>query len=452
MISKILKYIKEKLSLESVNKSLLFLALASLFIRSGNFNNTLIPKPFEIIFSVLIFLTVIDVVKNKKIREFYESIPRNIWLAVFGLEISILIGWSMTIFIKNIPINNEMILEFSRMLIAVSTFLLIFFYTRNDKMLIKKYFYALLSPVVYIVFLFVPNLPDNSPVTIAGRFVGFTNNVNTVSKLMLVPAIFFIVYALFESKNKLLKIVYIIASAGIVALLIWSSSRGSLLALITGSLFVFFYFIAKNFSRTMIFGGLFTILIIFTSGFLVTPYSGKQIILNRILNRDTTQTHYYQLKGESINDIIQKSINKNDNVSVGEKKEKFPETRLEIWPAYLKMALQNPLGVGPAFNTHMKVYISKYGNFFGSGSHNSYIEVLLWGGVMGLVSFVYILFIAFRNLVVKLKTDFNVEIVALIASLFVLSVAIMFDDSSKLYLFLAMMALSILWRKLDKEF
>ncbi len=53
-----------KISLEKINKALIFFALVSLIFRKGNFYNSFIPKPFEIIFVLLIVLTAIYVIKN----------------------------------------------------------------------------------------------------------------------------------------------------------------------------------------------------------------------------------------------------------------------------------------------------------------------------------------------------------------------------------------------------
>lgn len=459
MINKFFKYTKDNLSLESVNKFLLFLALASLFIRSGNFDNTLIPKPFEIIFSILVFLTAIDVIKNKRIREFYNSVPRNIWLAVIGLVFSILIGWSITLFAKKIPLNYEMALEFGRLAIAVATFLLIFFYSGKDNLIIKKYFYALLSSVVYIVFLFVPNILADSLVTTAGRFTGFTNNVNTISKLLLVPAMFFAAYSLFEKKNKLIKIIYIIVSAGAVALLIWTSSRGALLSLLLGLLFVFFIFIIENISRKKFLDGGLVIIAILFLGFLLTPYSGKQNFLNRSLNADTSQVHYYGIKDKSLKEIVENSFKNNDattvidngsnginnSIAIYDIKDKdtktasgaTSETRMTIWWYSIKQIPKNILGLGPAYN------LSYSGTPLSGGTHNSYLQVFFEGGIIAILSFGYILLRVVQNLKNELEYNFSKFTIAVSASLFSLLIALMFDANVKLFWFWVILAIAI---------
>lgn len=449
MIKKI-NYFTNDFSLEFINKIILFIALASLFVRSGNFS-ILTPKPFEVIFSVLVLLTLVDIVKNKKIKEFYYSVPKNIWLAVFGLTVSSLIGWFVLVFIKNVPMNKEMILEFGRLSISLTTFLLIFFYTRNDKELLKKYFYALISPIIYAVFLFVPNLPSDSLITTAGRFLGFTNNINTISKLLLIPAMFFVVYSLFERGNKYFKVIYIIASAGAIALLIWSSSRGALLALALGLMFSIFLFVAWNFSWKKILDKSIIVIIILFLGFLLTPYSGKQNFLNRSLNADTKQVHYYGIKDESLKEIVKNSFKGDEDVAssnkdgvnvvgaaVGETASNaMSETRMTIWRYSIKQIPKNILGSGPAYN------LSYSGTPLSGGAHNSYLQVFFEGGIVAVLSFGYILLKAIQNLKNELEYSFNKFMAAVSVSLFSLLIALMFDANVKLFWFWAILAIAI---------
>lgn len=454
MYNKIHSFIAN-LSLEKINKFLMFLALASLLVRSGDFNSTYIPKPFELFFTIIVFLTFIDLVKNKKLKEFWSSIPRNIWLAVGGLIISTLIGWSITLFIRRIPMETEMILEFGRMFIAITLFLLIFFYTRENAVLVKRYFYALLSPVVYVILLFSPKFADAHNLTIGGRFYGLTNNVNTISRLLLMPGLFFITNSIFEFKNKWQKVLYVLVSVSIVALILWTASRGSALSLILGSLLAATLLLVKNFSFKKVFETGLVLFVIFFLGFIFTPYSGKQVVLNRILNKDTSQTNYRYLKNESLKNIMENSLLEKNKVIDNDGNSKIinesddsrtPETRLEIWPFYLKQAIKNPLGVGPAYNLHMKVYISNFKDYFSSGAHNSFISIFLWGGILGFASFCYLIFLAINNLRKNLKLNFNAVVVAMSCIFFALTFGMLFDDNSKLLWWWAIMALALKYK------
>ena len=126
----------KNLTLEQINKNLIFVAILSLLFRLGSFTAKSTPNPFELILILIIILTMIDVIKNKKIKEFFFCIPRNIRIALSLLVASIFIGWGVSI-LRGIPTTYNMILEFWNFVFSVSIFLLIIFYTRNDKRYIK---------------------------------------------------------------------------------------------------------------------------------------------------------------------------------------------------------------------------------------------------------------------------------------------------------------------------
>lgn len=455
-LSKIYSFIKNDLTLERVNKYALLVALALLLIRSGDFNSTFMPKPFEVIFVFVAILFVIDLIKNKKIKEFCISVPRNIWLAVGGMIVSVVMGWSITLIFGRFPIDKEMVTEFGRMIIALMTFLLIFFYTRNDKDLLRKYFYALLSPVFYILLLFIPKVADFYNLTLAGRFIGFTNNLNTTTKILVVPAAFFVACALFEEKNRLLKIVYVAVSSCMTALLFWTSSRGGLLAFFAAMIFICAIFAIKNLSWKKIAEASLVVFSIVMLGFLLTPHSGKQVVLERALNSDTEQTHYYGIKDKSLKEIVATSLsgekeeiktdpNKdNPNIvgtTISAQELKSPnnssETRIDIWSYALRQIPYNLLGAGPAFNL-LYAYTPLSG-----GPHNSILQIFFEGGVIGLFCLGYILFLAFDSIKSSLIVNFDKFIFAISGGLLALLIALMFDANVKLFLFWALLAIVI---------
>jgi O-antigen ligase len=436
----------KNLSLETINKNLLFIALLSLLFRIGNFATSYIPKPFEIIFTLVVLLTIIDLIKNNKIKEFFFSIPKNITIALFSIVIPVLIGWVFATFFLKIPFYFNMILEFGTFIISISIFLLIVFYTRNDKTYIKRYFYTLLIPIVYVFLIIFPdvavyfNLADI-------HFFGFTGNPNIISKILIIPTIFLITKTLFEDKNKLLKITYFMISSLLVALLFWTVSRGAILSLLLGAVFSWIIFSRNNFNWKKLFYSGAIILSIFLIGFLVTPKSGKDMIMNRILHYTNNQYLYSKIKNMP-EDTVKLSIKPvtlvalEENTSVADT-EQTREPRFQIWSFYLNKVLMNPVGFGP--NTHMQSYIlRKEGGYDNTGPHNTYIQIWLWGGIVGLLGFIYLLINAFKNLKAKLKSDFTYMTVAITAILFALLVSITFDDSLSFYWFWIILAFSFL--------
>lgn len=428
----------KNISLEQVNKNLIFVAILSLLFRTGSFTMSYIPQPFVLIVVLIVILTIIDIIKNNKIKEFLFSIPKNIRIALFCLVFSILIGWTLSI-LRGTPTTFNMILEFGSFVFSLSIFLLILFYTRNEEIYAKKLLYALLLPIFYIIFILFPGVAQHFNIASESAFLGFTYNPNIISKILLIPIIFFITNSLFESKNKLLKVGYIIISAALVALLVWTAARAALIALVMGVLLIWSIYSLHDFNwGKMMYNGIiiFTIIIL---GFAMTPNGGKQVITNKVLNPSNSNFVYFNLNDKTSQGIINKFetdkiINHTVIINVSK------EPRFKNWPLYLSKIISNPFGYGP--NTHMN--IANIGEqVIGLGPHNTYLEIWLWGGILGLLSFIYILFSAFVSLKNKIQSNFEPIGVVLLGILFALSIAIFFNDSIQFYELWIILALSL---------
>ncbi len=418
-------------SLEKINKNVLYIALILLIFRQGSFSSSSIPNPFEIFFVLIVLLSAVYVTKDHKFKDLLFSVPRKLLIAGLLLLFSVLLGWSISIFLKHIPFDFNMILEFGAFVISLGTFLLVFLYAKNDPLYAKKYFYALLVPVVYILVILFPSLGNHLHLVSDQNFLGFTTNRNIIYKILLIPVIFFITRSLFESKNIWLKVLYILISAALTDLLFWSGERGALVCVVLGATLVLLIFSFKNFSWKKSFLGGFIVVMILVFGFAIPPYLGKDMMLNRILPQESTGT-----KVNSSNNSDLSIINVASPVS-----HQVMENRSQFWPVYLKTAIKNPLGFGPL--THMSVYYApgKYLNF---GPHNTYIEIWIWGGLLGLGSFLYIIWSAFKNLQTRLRLNFNSDTVALIGILFAMTISILVNDNIQLFCFWVILALSCL--------
>lgn len=423
-MSNIINKIKN-LTLLEFNKSLLLLAIFSLIYRNGSFTDSY-SNPFEIIFVLLFILTFIDIIKNNKIKEFWLAVPRKIWIASFCLLASVLLGWIIAIFIINIPQTFNNILEFGGFAIGLATFFLVLFYIKNDEVYAKKCLYALLISLVYI-YAISPQVANYFHLVDGTAFVGFTINQNIVSKVLLIPILFFTTYTLFEERSKSLKLIYFIISVALVSLLFWTGSRGALLAMALSFMFVCLIFILHNFHWEKIFAGGGLVFIIIICGYLITPSYAQTSFFERNLSFNKITVMKNLIFG---NNIYQDKTSK-DYV--------LTETRLKLWPMYTKEVIKNPFGFGP--NTHMDMTMLN-GEYIMIGPHNTYIEILFWGGVLGLFSFLYILLSAFKNLKIKLQTNFNPITVALLAILLALSIALSFNDSLQFFWFWIILALA----------
>ena len=431
----------KNLTFEQINKNLVLFALITLIYRKGNFYNTFIPKPFEIILVFIILLTFFDLLNNNKLKDFFLSINKKIWLALSCLVLSVFIGWGVAIFVKQIPVNLNVVLEFGNFVISLVIFVLVLFYTKNDEMNAKRYLYALLLPVIYIVFLVFPEWAYYFHMGNNGTFLGFTMSPNIISKILLIPVLFFITYSLFEFKNKWLKVGSIIVSCALIALLFWVSSRGGLVALVVALIFLWLIFSFHRFNWEKLFFSGIIILMIFLVGFFITPETGKQRVILRILYPSgSDRSGYVDVQDKSARNVISKFISEKSGSPIFVYSER--ETRFQIWPFYFKQVLTNPLGMGP--NTHFSFDLIDYtGEYINSGPHNTFLQIWLWGGLLGIMSFLFIFISAVKNLVIRLKSDFNPFALALLSSLFAVSVSIMFDDSLSFFWFFIILALAL---------
>lgn len=438
-----MKFIIDKiknLSLEEINKNLILVALIALIYRMGNFYNTFIPKPFEIIVLLIVLLAIVDALKNNKLKEFFFAVPRDIRIAFICLISSVLIGWGVSL-LKGIPTTFNTVLEFGTFIFSLSIFLLILIYTRNDKNYIKIYFYTLLLPAVYAIFIFFPSIAYYLHLGNEGTFLGFTMNPNIISKILLIPAMFFLVYSLFRSEQKWIKLGYIALAVAMVSLLFWVASRGGLIALALASLFVWFVFALHHFNWKKLFVSGIFIFVILATGFALTPDTGKQRVVLRILYPSgSDRSNYVNVQGKSARNVIFKFLSEKSGSPIFVYSER--ETRFQIWPFYFKQVLINPLGIGP--NTHFSFGLIDYtGEYINSGPHNTFLQIWLWGGLLGILSFLFIFISAVKNLVIRLKLDFNPFALALLSSLFAVSVSIMFDDSLSFFWFFIILALAL---------
>ena len=417
-------------TLENISKNLLLLALALLLFRNGSFSGSFTLKPYELLFTVVLLLTAIDVLKNKKIKEFFSSAPKSIYVALGSLLFFVLLGWGIATVFFHIPTPLNMVLEFGNFIICILTFLLILFYSKGDDSYAKKCLYTLLVPLVYGVFILVPSVANHVYFAQDGTFNGLTDNVNLMAKILLVPALYCGTMAMFVWGNK--KILFAALATIATTLVFWTAERGAILSLAVGLALSYAIFAITNKQWKKILLNTLVGLLIICFGFILLPYSGKKIFLDRILHRDACQAGSIALQDKTLNTIVSESSKCAAAVS---------EPRSVIWSFYLKQIPQHPLGIGP--NTHVEAHIM-YNKilFVDPGPHNTYIELLLWGGIGALISFLYLVWAAYKNMY-AIGLSHNVFLVAVAGTLTSLLVSVFFNDSIILIWLWVILALAI---------
>jgi glycosyltransferase involved in cell wall biosynthesis/O-antigen ligase len=426
----------QRLSFKGINKILLILTLISLSfnLEKGSFSKSFIPNSFQVLLLVTITLTVLYLLKNHKIKEFFLSIPSKVLFAIGFFYLATLFGWMIAIFFFNIPTTLHTVLDFGTFTMGMALFFLVSFYAKDDERYSKLCLYAILIPNFYLLYYFATH-----------GFVGYwgvptdfsLDNIldpNILSKTLLVPALFFIGSALYVLKDKRWKIslFYILAASIFSMLVFWTVSRGSSLSLILGAFFVWLIFLIGHFSWRKFFLGGVIVLFIILLGFGMLPNNTK---------------HAIYVKSSNTLRLPDSSLGRISNVTLRDIK-KLPETesRLLIWYFYPKYITQHPLGIGP--NSSMKFeFLDNNGEKIYFGPDSTYLIICLWGGVVGAVSYLYILWSAFILLWKKWKDKKDKMSLVLIATLFSLSVSLFFDGNMSLYWFYVVLALSFLKNK-----
>lgn len=432
----------KNLTLEKINKNLLLLALALLLFRTSSFAVTHIPQPFELCFSLVCILTLIDFIWNKRFSIFFGSFPKRLWISSAVLFLSVLVGWLMAIGFRDIVTTTNTLFEFGAFVVAFAVGVLVFYYSKHDQTYIKKCLYVLCIPAVYSVCIISPHLGETFGVVQNGTFRGFTDNVNIISKALLIPLMFFVANSLVPHKNNWHRIGFIIMSVLVLATLFWTTERATVVAYVIGTGALWLVISLRDGNWTKICSNALIITFITVLGFVVMPGQGKRVAIGRILHFDGYSQGYDDVKDKSIKELLNKPVSKKESVTFAILVDptKSPEPRFQLWQYYGRLVWNNPLGLGP--NTHMPVIIHyAKSHFVNPGPHNTYLEIWMWGGILGLFSFLYIIWSALKT---KLLSK-NLEIIdlALFGSLVAFLVAIFFNDGLQSYWFWVLLALSL---------
>ena len=136
-------------------------------------------------------ITIAYIIRFRKLKEFFLTLPKHIFITLLVLVASVLFGW-FTAGLKGQSVTLNMILEFGTFGISLVTFLLIIFYSHQDRKMFNLFFYSLSLPAIYTLFVFFPFLAQGIFVANDNNFLGLTSNVNIISKILLIPSMLFI--------------------------------------------------------------------------------------------------------------------------------------------------------------------------------------------------------------------------------------------------------------------
>ncbi len=426
-----------------VNKMVLLATIAALAtnIEKGSFTRTHMPSPFQWLLVASIVLTAIYVLKNRKIKDFFDSLPKKIWFAIGGFYLVTLIGWAIAIFSLGIPTMLHTVLDFGTFTMGVVLLVLVAFYTKDDKRYANWCLYASLIPNIYLVRYFLTH-------GMVGYW-GVTNDFsldklldpNILSKTLLVPAIFFICMALFAWKNKKwgMIIVHGALAAAFSMSIFWTVSRGGIVSLLLGAVVTWIVFSLRAFTLKKAVAGGIIVAAILSVGYMINPRGTHEAIA---------------LKASNTLTLPPTSEGKVSNVTVEEIR-MLPQTelRLLIWYFYPRYILQHPFGVGPNAAQDFN-FQDRNGTHIYVGPDSTYLVVALWGGFLGLAIYLYIMWSAFAALWKRWKKAADGTTLALLGILFTLLLVLFFDGNMSLYWLYIVLGLALVKYKdadLQKE-
>jgi hypothetical protein len=416
-----------------INKIVLLATIASLStnLEKGSFSRHFIPSLFQILLVLSILLTLIYVLKERRAKEFFNSVSKKIWIAIGSFYLLVFIGWGIAIFSLGIPTTLTTILDFGTFTMGIVLFFLVSFYSKNDPKYSKWFLYALLIPNLHLLYYYATH-------GLVGYW-GVTNDFsldkvldpNILSKTLLVPSMFFMSMALCawnKGKQWWVTCSYMLLASIAVMMVFWTVSRGAAVSLVVGTAFTWLVFSFRDFTFKKAFTGAVIVAVILFIGYSINPHDTKKAF--SVKTNDT-----FTLPAATNGHV--------SDVTVAEI-QKLPQTesRLVIWHLYPSYILHHPFGVGPN-SSHDFDFHDKDGAHIYYGPDSTYLIVALWGGLLGLVVYFYIGWSSFVVLWKKWQDNSTVMTLALSSILFTLSVALFFDGIMSLYWFYIVLALSL---------
>lgn len=363
-------------------------------------------KPSDVLFSVSLVLLVLAfffyprLLKNKERLKFVYS-----WIKPLALfYIFMLVGSAYRYSFMRQPIGYWDVLDYLRITFGVAIFFLVLFFGWRDERFTRLTIFSFLTSLFLIFFLFVPQYYIfkwylvGSPASYT--FFGLDPSPITLASYLMLPLC--LLFALFFVKEETFsrKMLYGLATVFLSAILIWTGSRGGLGAVFLGMMSIVCLAAVQKKSYKIFLAGTVSIVLIFAMAFWITPSMGRNSFLLRI----------FPIRPELSSELLlaiptADLIRFNQNLNSGNPVDfHFVIDRLSIWQSYFRKVMQNPFGVGPAYQT-------VYPEFNYSGTevqaHDLFLEVALLAGWGGFAAFIFFLYKTAKALYAMLKRRSN---------------------------------------------
>jgi len=325
---------------------------------------------------LVLFGFVINILKDKSPKMKFKRTPLDVPIMV--LVIAYFLAFLMSALTRGL--NSEMIISF----LSLLSLFVIYFLTVNlvwDKASFNILFYSLFLGAVLLasvsLFLYFNKVNMLFGLQIARapvipgvpRLQGFSGNPNSFSTIfvLLIPIS---VFMLIGAKSVIKRVFFFMTIILFTVSIILSFSRSAYLGCIIGISTVSLYFLISNrFEIREILG--------FILGFMVL------IIILRM----------FLIRTGSLNAFLLRSQSFKTGEAFG--------TRPELYPATLKLILDNPLGIG--YGSYFYTAITKYGVSRKIGSHNTILGIGAQTGWLGLLAIIWFICWQIKQFLYKLR-------------------------------------------------
>lgn len=312
------------------------------------------------------------------VRKILEKIWQPLALILAGLLLATTISYLLY---GTVP-DRQGILNLGRIIMVMTAVILIRFYHQQSPQFLSYLSAAFLVNLLFIFAFITPSsLRDSWQIT-AGRFQGFENYPSNASYLFLIVLVFCfssLLYRLEWRPDRQALLSYL-GSISSMVFIWWSQSRATWLAAIAALAATIFVYHRQQLTRLPV-SLLLAVSIVISSHGLLTIFDTGLNAARRFWQ--TAQYH------QNINPHLP-TIRLTDNLFIVNDQ----QPRLYAWRHYFETTLKNPWGLGVAY-----FYQGLAGEYEGKpiGPHNTILEILVMGGVVALVGFIWLWRLALRQ-------------------------------------------------------
>ncbi len=391
------KFYKHLLNFDLISV-LFFLAIFTLVWRQGNALLLGLPKPFELIISliaILVALTFLSSEHDRQLARRFAKAVRPYLLPLFLLLVGLSIGHAFSAFQFEAleQYQGEILLEYIRIAFVILLFFLtIYLCLRRPKLISWILVILAISPLIFWAAA-NPNPNWQFFLLSSGRLRGVQNDPNYLATLISVSFLIAVGAALYINKKS--RWFWLFVSAALAPLLLWTGSRAAWFSFGLTALFLVLYFLLQRHFKKIL--ELFLLAVICLSaaigGYFLFPRESQIVLAWRALPPLISDNSFNKVlsyleatapnqKWSSGASYIAKSLALTSEAGFG-------QSRSLLWNEGWRTFLLTPLGLGPAFYLWSPVEVI---DNVKQGPHNLYLEVGLMAGYLGFIGLVIFLY------------------------------------------------------------